>query len=106
MDYLSITDVIASNPELKRSYRTAKMTSFVGTACLVISILLILYQFLYGQTKTNLIIWVVLLLASIFLSILARSMMRKVLMKAERMRVEMMQAKTQQPQQRPNVDGY
>jgi multisubunit Na+/H+ antiporter MnhG subunit len=104
MDYLSISAVIASDPELKSSYRTAKITSFVGTACLVISILLILYQFLYGQTKTNLIIWVILLLASIFLSILARSMMRKVLVRAERVRLEKMNQ--QAKQERPEVDGY
>ena len=93
MQIRSISEIIESTPDFKRSYQTAKYTGFVGTACLIISILLIVYQFTYGDTKTNLIIWAVLLIASIFLSYLSRKMMRTILLKAERIKaMEMNQA--------------
>lgn len=104
MDYISVTDVIKSNAELRKSYRVARVLGYVSTTCLVVSILLILYQFLYGETKLTLIIWVVLLLASIFLSIFSRGMLRRVLEKAERIRVEKMTSAARAV--RPEVDGY
>ena len=104
MEYISITDVIKSDLKLRKAYRFARNLSFLGTACLVISILLILYQFLYGDTKTTLVIWVVLLLASIFLSIFSRKMMRTVVEKAERIRIEKMSKTAHAP--RPEIDGY
>lgn len=104
MEYVSISDVIKGDEKLRKSYRLSRNLSYLGTTCLVISILLILYQFLYGDTKATLIIWVVLLLASIFLSIISRGMMRKVIEKAERIRVEKMSQAARTA--RPEVDGY
>ncbi|PHQ81186.1 MAG: hypothetical protein COB66_02875 [Coxiella sp. (in: Bacteria)] len=88
MAYRTIQDIIASNPELKRAYTSARIVSMTGTACLIASLLLLVYQFMYSNTRTNMIIWAALLIISIFLSFLGRKMMRNVAYVADRIKAK------------------
>ncbi len=84
MRYESLLHVYMADPTLKRSYRNAKFTSISGTICFIVTIILLVYQYMYGQTRIGLIIWAVLLVGSILLSMLGRRMMRRVLLQAQK----------------------